>query len=191
MDKEPQQQNKKCLLHPYSHVLCVSLSQLWRTVHCGIFSLYSLEEPLRVTTESPIILCDRDTAKGHQCPLHRSQVFSFVYKKARLIFYPMQKDKHDSSWHISWDYILVYSPSQRSTVWNISVLVTPYASAALRNWDTCSICLKAIGELWILFTGLSPSWRLLMSSPRTWDTSKRLWSGHSAVVKKNHNGVIQ
>lgn len=59
-------------------------------------------------------------------------------------------------------------PSQRSTVWNMSVFVTPYFSAALRNWEICSICLKAMGELWIFFTGFSPANRLLMSSLKTW-----------------------
>lgn len=59
------------------------------------------------------------------------------------------------------------SPSQRSTVWNMSVLVTPYFSEALRNWEICSICLKAAVELWIFFTGLSPVNRLLISSLRT------------------------
>ena len=65
-------------------------------------------------------------------------------------------------------------PSQRSTVWNISVLVTPYFSAALRNWEICSICLKAMLEPWIFFTGLSPVNRLLISSLRTWRETTRL-----------------
>ncbi|TNN53419.1 hypothetical protein EYF80_036406 [Liparis tanakae] len=37
----------------------------------------------------------------------------------------------------------------------MSVLVTPYFSEALRNWEICSICLKAAVELWIFFTGFS------------------------------------
>lgn len=86
------------------------------------------------------------------------------------------------------NHILIYSPSQRSTVWNMSVLVTPYASAAWRNWDTCSICLKAIGELWILFMGLSPSWRLLMSSLRIWKTPGRLLNECWTGVKRSHDG---
>lgn len=67
------------------------------------------------------------------------------------------------------EYILVLlnSPSHRSTVWNMSVLTTPYRSAALRNCEICSICLKAMLELWIFFTGLSLH-RLLMSSHKTW-----------------------
>lgn len=59
-------------------------------------------------------------------------------------------------------------PSQRSTVWNMSVLLTPYASAALRNWETCSICLKAMPEFWIFFTGFSPTNRLFTSWHRIW-----------------------
>lgn len=50
----------------------------------------------------------------------------------------------------------------------MSVLLTPYASAAFRNWEICSICLKAMVEFWIFFTGLSPTNRLLTSWLRIW-----------------------
>ena len=50
--------------------------------------------------------------------------------------------------------LLVGLLSKRSTVWNISVLVIPYFSAACRNRDICSICLKAMPDFLMDLIGL-------------------------------------
>lgn len=50
--------------------------------------------------------------------------------------------------------LLVGLLSKRSTVWNISVLVIPYFSAACRNREICSICLKAMPDFLMDLIGL-------------------------------------
>lgn len=162
-----------------------------------------LEEPVRVSIVCAFILGDGQATQSWQGPLHCRQVLTCPQTHTQLAtlmlpylwIAPLDIKSHPSIFlllhyttKVPQPMLGVYLyemktmkpvwPSQRSTVWNMSVLVTPYSSAALRNWEICSICLKAMGELWIFFTGFSPVARLLISSLRIF-WRKRCGSGET------------
>lgn len=77
----------------------------------------------------------------------------------------------------------------------MSVVMTPYASAAWRNCEIFSICLKAICVSWIFLMGSLPrGYRLLMSLQRIWSTGsdadlKLFRHSEARFRKKRFSGV--
>lgn len=69
----------------------------------------------------------------------------------------------------------------------MSVVMTPYASAAWRNCEIFSICLKAICVSWIFLMGSLPrGYRLLMSLQRIYSTGSErlstLWQSKARFI---------